>query len=160
MHGREFHCQVRLWRICLVFECLTFLLSLIQYSLCYPFSGQFIPDAPPIAPPPLVFPSRVVLRVCCHSRCLCLGARRWILHTLEEGPTVQLCGDGEVAGKWTSGFYSVGQKYRGRSGQIQKHCIHGRWKKIAPDLKGWRLHQAFSGNNQQADHWANLCAEG
>ena len=42
------------------------------------------------------------------------------IHTREEGPTVQLCGDSEVAGKWIHGDYSLRQKYCGRIGQIQK----------------------------------------
>ena len=36
-----------------------------------------------------------------------------IVYTREEGPTVQLCGDSEVAGKWISGQYSLGQMFRG-----------------------------------------------
>ena len=42
------------------------------------------------------------------------------IHTREEGPTVQLREDSEVASKWISGQYSQGQKYRGRIGQVQK----------------------------------------
>ena len=33
------------------------------------------------------------------------------IHTREEGPTVQLCGDNEVASKWVNGPCSLGQKY-------------------------------------------------
>ena len=29
-----------------------------------------------------------------------------------------------MAGKWINGQYSLGQKYRGKIGQIQKHSIH------------------------------------
>ena len=45
--------------------------------------------------------------------------------TREEGPTVQLCEDSEVAEKWIDGHYSLGLMHGGKFGQIQKHCTHG-----------------------------------
>ena len=50
-----------------------------------------------------------------------LGSADTIIHTDEEGPTVQLCGDSET-GKWIHDQYSLRQKYRGRISQIQKNC--------------------------------------
>ena len=52
-----------------------------------------------------------------------LGPADKTIHIREEGPTVQLCGDSEVAGKWINGQYALGQKYRGRFGQIHKTVI-------------------------------------
>ena len=48
-----------------------------------------------------------------------LGPADTIIHTREEGPTVQPCGDSEVAGKWINGQHSPGLKCRGNIGQIQ-----------------------------------------
>ena len=49
-----------------------------------------------------------------------LGPADTIIHTREEGPTVQFCGDSEVAETWINGHCSLGLKYRGTIGQIQK----------------------------------------
>ena len=46
-----------------------------------------------------------------------LGPADTIIHAREEGPTVQRCGDSEVACKRTKGQYYLGQKYRGRFGR-------------------------------------------
>ena len=40
-----------------------------------------------------------------------LGPAVKTIHTREEGPTAQQCGDSEVAGKWIHGNYSWRQKY-------------------------------------------------
>ena len=40
-----------------------------------------------------------------------LGPAHKTIHTREEGPTVQLFGDSEVAGKWIHGNYSWRQNY-------------------------------------------------
>ena len=37
----------------------------------------------------------------------------------EDGPTVHLCGDSDVAGTWINGQYALGQKYR-ENDHIQK----------------------------------------
>ena len=41
------------------------------------------------------------------------------IHIREDGPTVHLCGDSEVAVKWINGQYALGQKKQ-RIGHIQK----------------------------------------
>ena len=42
-----------------------------------------------------------------------LGSADKTIHIPGEGPTVQLCGDTKVAGKWVDGQYSLGQTDRG-----------------------------------------------
>ena len=41
-----------------------------------------------------------------------LGPADATVYTREDGPTVQLCGDSEVVGKWINGKNSLGQKYQ------------------------------------------------
>ena len=54
------------------------------------------------------------------------------IRTREEGPTVQQCGDCEVAGKWINCQYTLGPKYGGKCGPIQKNKkAHGKNWKIA-----------------------------
>ena len=48
-----------------------------------------------------------------------LGPADTIIHTREEGPTVQLCGDSEVAGKWINGQHSVALEHRGKMVESQ-----------------------------------------
>ena len=57
-----------------------------------------------------------------------LGPADTTIHTRADGPTVQLCGDSEVTRKWVNGQYSVGQKDRGRVGQVQK-TLRSWWKR-------------------------------
>ena len=45
--------------------------------------------------------------------------------TREDGPAVQLGGDSDVTCIWINGPYSLAQKCRGRSGQVQKTCTPG-----------------------------------
>ena len=49
-----------------------------------------------------------------------LGPTDTVVHTRDEGLTVQLCGDSEVVGKWINGKPSLGQKYHGKFSKIQK----------------------------------------
>ena len=51
---------------------------------------------------------------------LSLGPADTIICTCEEGPTAQLCGDSEVAGKWINCQYSLRLKYKGKICQIRK----------------------------------------
>ena len=44
-----------------------------------------------------------------------LGPADRTIHIREEGPTVQRCGDSEVAVKWLNGQYALGQKCRGKN---------------------------------------------
>ena len=83
-------------------------------------------------------------------------------NTREEGPTVQLCGDSEVVGKWINGRYSLGQTYQGTIGQIQK-TLYPCWKrKIANPISKIDnyVKHIFWEHDQEADRWANLDAEG
>ena len=52
-----------------------------------------------------------------------LGLADTIIHMREEGPTVQLCGDSEVAGKWINGQYSLGLMYKGKKGRNDGCCV-------------------------------------
>ena len=55
-----------------------------------------------------------------------LGPADTIIHTREDGPTVQLCGDSEVAGKLINGQYSLGLKHRRNIWPYsKKRCSHG-----------------------------------
>ena len=92
-----------------------------------------------------------------------LGPADTTIHTREEGPTVQLCGDSEVASKWMHGQDSLGQKDRGRIGQVRKTLyswwrrrkIANRISKIDDDVK-----DVFREHNRDADRLANMGAEG
>ena len=51
-----------------------------------------------------------------------------IIHTREEGPTVQLCGESEVAWKWINGQYSMEQRDKGKLLLTEATILeHGRW---------------------------------
>ena len=50
------------------------------------------------------------------------------VHTRSQRPTVQFCGDSNVACKWSSGEISLGPKYREKIGQV-KRTLHSWWKK-------------------------------
>ena len=49
-----------------------------------------------------------------------LGPAYTTIHTREDGPTVQRCGDSDVTCGWINGQCSLEQEYRGRTGQVQK----------------------------------------
>ena len=90
-----------------------------------------------------------------------LGPADKTIHIREEEPTVQLCGDSGVARKWNSGLISLGQRYRGRTGQIQ-NTLHSLWEKIAhaiTKIDDYVKH-IFRGHNLEADHMATVGAEG
>ena len=82
-----------------------------------------------------------------------------IIHTREEGPTVQLRG---VAGKWINGQYSMVLKYRGKLDKSPK-TLYTLWKrkianpisKIDDDVK-----HIFREHNREAHHWRNWGAKG
>ena len=59
-----------------------------------------------------------------------LGPEDITVHTREGGPTVQLCGDSNVACKWINGEIARGTKYKGTIGQIQR-ILHSWWKRGA-----------------------------
>ena len=67
-----------------------------------------------------------------------------------------------MACKWINGQYSLGHKYRGQTGQVQK-TLHPCWKsKIANPVSKIDdiVKHVFREHNQETDHWANLGAEG
>ena len=73
-----------------------------------------------------------------------------------------MCGDSNVACKWINGNYSLGQEYGGRIGQVQK-TLYSWWKdKIAsPNSKTDDLvKHVCTEHNPEADHWANIGAQG
>ena len=67
---------------------------------------------------------------------------------------MQLCGDCEVARKWISGQYSLGQECRGKIGQIQTQLCTP-VSKIDDFVK-----HIFREHTREVDHWANLEGEG
>ena len=52
------------------------------------------------------------------------------MHTREGGPTVQLCGDSNVACKWINGEYVQGTKYTDTIGKVHR-ILHSWWKRGA-----------------------------
>ena len=89
-----------------------------------------------------------------------LGPADATVYTREDGPTVQLCGDSEVVGKWMNGKNSLGRKYQ-ENEMIQK-TLHQWWKKIANPVSSIDdyVKHIFREHNLEADHWANVGAEG
>ena len=90
------------------------------------------------------------------------GPAETATHTRVSGPTVHLCADSNVACKWISGQYYLGQRYRGRIGQIQK-TLHSWWtEKIAKPMSKIDdfVKHIQRERNQEADHWANIGAQG
>ena len=49
------------------------------------------------------------------------------VHTREDRPTVQLCGDSNVACKWINGEFAQGTKYKDTDGKIQR-ILNSWWK--------------------------------
>ena len=49
-----------------------------------------------------------------------LGPEDITAHTRDEGPTVQLCGDSNVACKWINGEFAEGTKYKETIGERSK----------------------------------------
>ena len=70
--------------------------------------------------------------------------------------------DSEVVGKWINCKNSFGQKYQEKIGLIQK-TLHQGWKKKIANLisktDGYVKH-ILREHNSEADHWANVGAEG
>ena len=62
-----------------------------------------------------------------------LGPGDTTVHTREGGPTVQLCGDSNVACKWINGEFAQGTKYKEIIGKIQR-ILHSWWKRGAATL--------------------------
>ena len=55
-----------------------------------------------------------------------LGSGDNTIHTRADRPTVQQCGDSNVACKWINGEFAQGTKYKDTIGKIQKtSCTHG-----------------------------------
>ena len=68
----------------------------------------------------------------------------------------------DAACEWINGQYSLAQKHRGRIGQVQK-TLHPCWKRnIAnPILKiDDFVKHVHREHKQEADHWANIGAQG
>ena len=85
-----------------------------------------------------------------------------IVHTREDGPTVQLCGDSNVACKWINGEIAQGTKYKDTIGKIQR-ILHSWWKRGAAtpisNIDNFVKH-IYREHNQEADHWAHIGAQG
>ena len=56
------------------------------------------------------------------------------IHTREEGTTIQVCGDSNVAEKWINDHFAMGQKYKWEIGYIQKNVA------LVVEEKGRILH--------------------
>ena len=91
-----------------------------------------------------------------------LGPEDFTVHTRCEGPMVQLCGDNDVACRWINGEVAQGTKYKETIGKIQR-ILHSWWKRrvAAPnsDFDSFVEH-AYREHDQEADHWANIGAQG
>ena len=91
-----------------------------------------------------------------------LGHGANIVHTREDGPTVQLCGDSNVACKWINGEIAQGTKYKDTIGKIQR-ILHSWWKRGAAtpisNIDNFVKHINRE-HNQGADHWAHIGAQG
>ena len=75
---------------------------------------------------------------------------------------MQVCGDSEVAEKWINGTSAMGQKYKETIGRIQK-TLHSWRKRKVTYLVGVvddNVKHVLREHNQEADHRANLGAEG
>ena len=68
-----------------------------------------------------------------------------------------------MACKWINGQYALGQKYRGRIGQVQKDPVLMVVKRRLPiqfSKNDDFVKHVFREHNKEADHWANIGAEG
>ena len=91
-----------------------------------------------------------------------LGTADKIIHIREDRPTVQLRGGREVAVKWINGQYPLGHKHRGKIGHTEKKFYSWWRRKIALPISkvdDYVMH-IFREYIKEADHWANLGAEG
>ena len=91
-----------------------------------------------------------------------LGPEDITIHTQSEGPTVQLCGDSNVACKWINGEFSQRTQFKETIGKIQK-ILQSWWKQgVAKPISNVdsSVNHVYRDHNQEADHWANLGAQG
>ena len=62
---------------------------------------------------------------------------------------------------WIKGHYAMGQKYKEKLDIIRKHCIHIKQENCVSSCTDRRFREAyFQEHNQEADHLADLDAEG
>ena len=90
------------------------------------------------------------------------GAEDITVHTRDEGPTVQLCGDSNVTCKWNNGEFVQGTKYEDTIGKIQR-ILHSWWKKgVAKPISNIDsfVNHVYREHNQEAYHWASMGAQG
>ena len=91
-----------------------------------------------------------------------MGPKHNSIHTRSEGPTVQLCGESNVARKWINSEFGQGIKYKETSGKIQK-TMYSWWKRrIANPISNIDsfVNHVYREHNQEADHWANVATQG
>ena len=91
-----------------------------------------------------------------------LGPEDITVHTRGGGPTVQLCGESNVACKWINGEFAQGTKYKDTIGKIQK-ILHSWWKRGAAtpisNINNFVEH-VYRDHYQEAGHWADTGAQG
>ena len=91
-----------------------------------------------------------------------LGPGETTVHTREGGPAVQLCRDSNVACKWNNGEFAQRSKHKDTIGKIQR-ILHPRWKSGAAtpisNIDNFMKH-IYREHNQEADHWADIGAQG
>ena len=82
------------------------------------------------------------------------------MHARGGGLTVQLCGDSNVACKWMNGEYAQGTNYKNWENSknlalmVEERSCH-------TDLSQRQLREThLQGHNQEADHWADIGAQG
>ena len=91
-----------------------------------------------------------------------LGPEDITVHTREGGPTVQLCGDSNVAFKWINGEFAQGTKYKQTIWKFQR-ILHSWWKRrVATPISNIDnfVKHVYREQNQEADHWADIGAQG
>ena len=91
-----------------------------------------------------------------------MGPGDTTVHTREDGPAVQLCGDSNVASKWINGEFAHGTRYKDTIGKNQR-ILHSWWKRKAAtpisNIDSF-VKNICREHNQEADHWADIRAQG
>ena len=59
------------------------------------------------------------------------------IHTREEGPTAQLCGDSEVVSKWISGQYSLDRGTEDEMAKFKNLAVKVEKGDCQPHFEGW-----------------------
>ena len=91
-----------------------------------------------------------------------MGPRDISVPTREGGPTVQLCGDSNVACKRINGEFGQGTEYKERTGKIQSILHSWSKRRVATPISNNDsfVKQVYKEHHQEAHHWADIGAQG